>query len=280
MIRNIGKNNHQFGISICLLILLSFSACKNNAQSFDQLVSYKGIDLKLPSSWNYKSQELQTDFAYQISAWDIESGNSFVFQWIETEMDLSEYLELMKKSLKNQISHKDALFTYNKTGDFRNIKTMFTTFSLEVSDVKYNGRIIAFSNGGRSFLIMVQGVDEFYRTQTADNIISSLNISFFQDTGQALIPTAWTLYEIEKIGQIAVPPSLELRDDNSFTALAVDILSDSYLTHKKIKLNKSQLVFQPNGTDKFEKEALSKYSRILINYSKGSYGDFYSWNEV
>lgn len=104
-------------------------------------------------------------------------------------------------------------------------------------------------------------------------------MDFLRESTQSEIPKTWTLYEIENIGQLAVPPTLELRDDNSFTALAADIIHDSYVTHKKIEMTKSQLVFQPKGSNELDKEAFSKYARIMITYSKGEYGDFYKWNE-
>jgi len=126
---------------------------------------------------------------------------------------------------------------------------------------------------------MHQGDDEFYKVQTADKIISTLKVGFLRESAQSEIPKTWTLYEIANIGKLAVPPTLELRDDNSFTALAADIIHDSYVTHKKIEMTKSQLVFQPKGSNDLEKEGFSKYARIMITYSKGKYGDFYKWDE-
>lgn len=264
--------NFQF----ILLFVISISC---NSQELVQVASYKQVELKLPSTWNYKSQEIQSDFAYQISCWEKGGSNSFVFQWIKTEMDLKEYLETMKESLKEQITHKNAVFTDNKVGNFQNNKTLFSTFDGELLDFKFSGKLIAFNNNGRTFLILHQGDDEFYKVQTADKIISTLKVGFLSESVQSEIPETWTLYEIENIGQLAIPSTLELRDDNSFTALAADIIHDSYVTHKKIEMTKSQLVFQPKGSNELDKEAFSKYSRILINYNKGEYGDFYKWNE-
>ncbi|NCD07370.1 MAG: hypothetical protein EOL97_14755 [Spirochaetia bacterium] len=263
-------------IQFILFFVISISC---NSQELVQIASYKQVELKLPSTWNFKSQEIESDFAYQISCWEKGGSNSFVFQWIETEMNMEEYLETMKESLKEQITHKNAIFTDNKADNFQNNKTLYSTFVGELLDFKFSGKLIVFNNNGRTFLIMHQGDDEFYKVQTADKIISTLKVGFLRETAQSEIPKTWTLFEIENIGQLAIPPSLELRDDNSFTALAADIIYDSYVTHKKIKMTKSQLVFQPKGSNELDKEAFSKYSRILINYNKGEYGDFYKWNE-
>ena len=263
-------------IQFILLFVISISC---NSQELVQVASYKQVELKLPSTWNYKSQEIESDFAYQISCWEKGGSNSFVFQWIETEMNMEEYLETMKESLKEQITHKNVVFTDNKVGNFQNNKTLYSTFAGELLDFKFSGKLIAFNNNGKTFLIMHQGDDEFNKVQTADKIISSLKVGFLREPSQSEIPKTWTLYEIENIGQLAVPPTLELRDDNSFTALAADIIHDSYVTHKKIEMTKSQLVFQPKGSNELDKEAFSKYARIMITYSKGEYGDFYKWNE-
>lgn len=263
-------------IQFILFFVISISC---NSQELVQVANYKQVELKIPSTWNYKSQEIEPDFAYQISCWEKGGSNSFVFQWIETEMNLEEYLETLKETLKEQITHKNAIFTENKAGNFQNNKTLYSTFAGELLDFKFSGKLIAFNNNSKDFLIMHQGDDEFYKVQTADKIISTLKVDFLRESAQSEIPKTWTLYEIANIGKLAVPPTLELRDDNSFTALAADIIHDSYVTHKKIEITKSQLVFQPKGSNELDKEAFSKYSRILINYNKGEYGDFYKWNE-
>lgn len=254
-----------------------------NKGEINQAVNYKQIKFKLPSNWSYKSQEIESNFSYQISCWEKGGPNSFVFQWIETEWDLEEYMEVIKESIKEQATHKNTNFSSNQTGFIQNNKTLFSTFTGKISDFKFSGKLITFNNNDRTFLIMYQGDEKFYNSHTHEKIISTLKTGFITDTVKKLtkskIPNDWTLYEIENIGQIAVPPTLELRDDNSWTALAKEIVNDNIITHKKIEINKSQLVFQPKGTDKFTEEALSKYARIMIYYSKGEPGDFYKWNK-
>ncbi len=275
------KINLSFGQQFfyTLNVLLLLFSCNIYAQNLNQIVTYKGVELKLPSTWNYKSQEIKKDIAFQISSWEKGGSNSFVFQWLETEIDSKEYLEVMKESLKGKITHGSVFFENNKVGDFQNNKTLYSTFSGELPDFKFSGNLITFNNNGRTFLIMHQGDVEFYNSQTAAKIISTFKIGFLKESIQPETLDKWTLYEIVNIGQLAVPPTLELRDDNSFTALASDIIRDSYVAHKRIKMVKSQLVFQPRGSNELAKEAFSKYARIMINYRKGEIGAFYKWNE-
>jgi len=247
------------------------------------VANYKEVSLKLPENWNYKPQEIETDFAYQISCWEKGGYNSFVFQWLVTEMDLEEYLEITKESLKEQVSYKNAAFEKNTVGEFRNNKTLSCSFSGELLGYKYKGELTIFKNNGKSFLIVHQGDNEFYRLGTDVKIISSLKIGYLTELeinqNETDIPTDWTVFEIEKIGRIAIPPTMELRDDNSFISLVADIVRDNLLVHKKIEMTKSKLIFQPKGSNDLDEDAFSKYSRILMNYSNGEPGDFYKWNE-
>lgn len=61
---------------------------------------------------------------------------------------------------------------------------------------------------------------------------------------------------------------MELRDDNSNYSKKLDSLRAYFANYEKIKLNKSKIVFQQKGLSNLEKDALSRYARILVNYKK------------
>ncbi len=90
----------------------------------------------------------------------------------------------------------------------------------------------------------------------------------------------WTFYEIEDVGQIAIPPTMELRDKDSMISQLYDSLYLFYNNILKIKFDKPQIVFQPNVMNSFKKEANPRYSRIIINYQKGQKGDYNKYNHV
>jgi hypothetical protein len=107
-------------------------------------------------------------------------------------------------------------------------------------------------------------------------------------SGKSQIPdnAKWTVYEIGDIGEIAIPPTLELRDESSIVTLYVDNIRDYVYERnyerKKVditKLVKPQLTFQPQGMDNLDKTAFSKYARVILKYQQGKKGDFYKWNE-
>jgi len=91
----------------------------------------------------------------------------------------------------------------------------------------------------------------------------------------------WTLYEIGKIGKISVPPTLELRKDNSVYTLGKEILDEVTAARCKIDIDKLifDLTFQPKGTDKLDKNATEKYARVLVKYRKGKNGDYPKYND-
>ena len=92
-------------------------------------------------------------------------------------------------------------------------------------------------------------------------------------------PNTWTLYEIENIGEIAIPPTLEIRGDNSVHKLKIDKRREYYANYLKIDIFESDVVFQPKGMDDFDIGAIEKYARVLIHHHKGEPGDFPRLNE-
>lgn len=94
------------------------------------------------------------------------------------------------------------------------------------------------------------------------------------------IPKDWVLYDIGDIGQVAIPTTLELRSENSVHTLNQIPIRNYFVVHKKIDVSKTkyQLIFQPLGYD--NGEIPSTYTRVLIHYKKGKFGDFMKWNDA
>lgn len=247
------------------------------------LATYKEVSFNLPENWNYKPQEIEKATTYQITCWDKVGINSFAISWIENEVDVEDYLDFMKESLKKVATHKECVFEPNSNGDFRNNETVTCEYSGKILDNIYNGKLIAFKNNGKTYLIIFQGDSAYNKNGTPEKIISSLKIGYLKNTpknnDQSELLSDWMVYEIEKIGTIAIPPSMEIRDENSYIALIADVVKDKISVVKKIALKKPSLIFQPRGTNERIKDATLKYSRILISYQNGESGDFYKRNE-
>lgn len=58
-------------VTIFRIILFAFlvflMSCTTNNIELVQDISYLGVEYKIPSNWNYKSQELENALAHQIS---------------------------------------------------------------------------------------------------------------------------------------------------------------------------------------------------------------------
>lgn len=133
-----------------------YSVDNNIEKEYSTLVNYKDISFSLPENWNYKPQEIETDFSFQISCWEKGGSDSFVFQWLENELDLEEYLEIMKESLKEQVLFKNAIFEENKEGNLQNNKTLYSNFTRDLLVFECAGRLITFNNNGKTFLILYE----------------------------------------------------------------------------------------------------------------------------
>jgi len=86
-------------------------------------------------------------------------------------------------------------------------------------------------------------------------------------------------YEIQNAVLVSIPIELELRNDNSDIAKAVNNYRDEYNRNNVQKIGKSQLVFQPTGTNNNEKKAIADDTRITIAYFKNERNVFPKWND-
>ncbi|MCX6222569.1 MAG: hypothetical protein NTZ69_16495 [Bacteroidia bacterium] len=247
------------------------------------VANYKEVSLSLPDNWNYKPQEIIKENTCQITCWEKGGLNSFAISWIRKEFEIEDYLNFMKKTLNNVTTHKDCVFSQNVVSEFRNNIAITCTYTENVLNNGFRGKLICFKNNGLTYLIIYQGNNEYNTNGTPENIISSLNIDNLKGDNEnqksSDIQSDWTVYEIDKVGKVAIPPSMEIRDTNSYISLVTEVAKDYLAVHKKIALNKPSLLFQPKGTNERDKEATAKYSRIIINYYKGESGDYYKQND-
>jgi hypothetical protein len=160
-----------------LLAVLPFCMCGQD--TLDKVVKYKDAELKLPSSWEYNTQEIAHGLVYQILCFG--DHGAFLFQWMESETELEEYFEVIKEPIKKMSHLQGAYFSNNQTGVFRGIKTIYSTFSGQKSRLKYSGTLIAFCNGGRTFLIMHQGDGKFYSSKLDEKIMAVIKAKGIPD---------------------------------------------------------------------------------------------------
>lgn len=85
-------------------------------------------------------------------------------------------------------------------------------------------------------------------------------------------------YNLSNAIEISVPFDLELRGDNSLYNQVMDELRDEYNPSHIVKIGKSELIFQPKGTDNQEIPATEGVTRILVKHFKIDSNSFPKWN--
>jgi len=110
--------------------------------------------------------------------------------------------------------------------------------------------------------------------------ISLIFVPVIVNSQETEVPQGWTIIEISELGSIAIPPTIELREDGSFVSILADDFRNSFVARNKIEIKKPELTFQPKGVTSRDKDAVAKYARILITIDKGTRGEFLSNYEV
>ena len=86
------------------------------------------------------------------------------------------------------------------------------------------------------------------------------------------LPEGWTKYSAGSSFQISVPSTVELRGEEDEYSKSLKSLN--------LTQNDDNIIFQQKGLSRREKTALDQYCRIMIQYLKGSYGDFMKATET
>jgi hypothetical protein len=195
-------------------------------------------------------------------------------------MKLDDLLNFMKVSISNYAAYKNCVFEPYESGQLNSNKTRICRYSGKDNGKEFIGKLIVFLSNGKTYLIIYQGDTQYNSNGTPEKIISSLKIGNLKDNQEnqhsSEIPFDWTIYEIDKIGKIAIPPSMEVRDSSSFSPHVANSVKDKLPVHRRIAMTKQTILFQPKGMNADENEASPKYSRIMIKFHKGESGDFYN----
>ena len=109
-------------------------------------------------------------------------------------------------------------------------------------------------------------------------IVSLMLISILFLIKIFLFDNNWQKYEIPNAIEISVPNDLEIRGGDSVYNELMDGLRDEYNPNHVVKIGKSELIFQPKGTDNQEISATEDVTRILVKHFKIDSNSFPKWN--
>lgn len=281
-------------IIICLFALLPvFGSCQNRWQ----MVDYKGVSVQIPSDWGNKNtvnHYEDTDITeYQISVWGKDKTiNTLVIQWIDVVIESDLYIEAMIEMQQERFPmYKHLQFGEIVDVDFLGFKAKKCRFYGNLmKDVSIEGEYIAFTKNEHTYIVLISGDKNFYKTNDYNHILKSIKPNFSgnvqqkeSNTKTSVVDDYFTLYEFRNYS-LSVPNTMELRDENSFMSLGKEIMKDKLQSIKKIDVGDFNFVFQPAGTDDVQnsdnqKKALALYSRVLVSYQKGATDDFIKWND-
>lgn len=86
-------------------------------------------------------------------------------------------------------------------------------------------------------------------------------------------------YDVLNAVEITIGDALELRDKESLVGKIVDSIRNKYNKTNVSKIGKSQLIFQPKGTDALNKNAVDDGTRIKLNYIQSNKNKYPKYNE-
>lgn len=113
-----------------------------------------------------------------------------------------------------------------------------------------------------SFIIFIiaKKIPTFLTPDKSDNFSEEFVINYKDN-----IPDGWNIMDIENLGLIAIPKTLEVRKEGS----TIDVISKDENVYKLLGIEKSKvdnkIVIQQAGLNDSTKESFSTYARVMIN---------------
>jgi len=144
----------------------------NNVQNVPFL--YQCISFEYPDNWKVEKEELQQDFAYQISC-EKEGTNSseiITISWLNLEMDPLELIQNTIEGMKEEPSHKNSNFKPINATVFKGNDAFRADYDLELFGEKFYGRFISFNSCDKTVLIIKQA-DNLYKLELEFRVIEN-----------------------------------------------------------------------------------------------------------
>jgi len=284
-------------VNIIFFCFFTFLSLLGSCQNRWQTVDYKGVSVQIPSDWGNKNTvnhyEDTNITEYQISVWGKDkTNNTLAIQWIDVVIESDLYIEAMIEMQQERFPmYRHMQFGEIVAIDFLGLKAKKCHFYGNLmKDVSIEGEYIAFTKNVHTYIVLISGDKNFYKSDDYNHILKSIKPNFSgnvqekeSNTKTIVVDDNFTRYEFRNYS-LSVPNTMELRDENSFMSLGKEIMKDKLQGIKKIDVGDFNFVFQPTGTDDVQnsdnqKKALALYSRVLVSYQKGATDDFIRWND-
>ena len=248
------KNKTEEVIEIAFLTVRIIFKFKNKDYSYSKPYSLLG-----------KNETWKADETFNFNLNDITSfaiGNSKVLDIHIPENVTIEFYLTAKNSVGYQNLQKEVK-ELRENGFYKNKEFSYGKLSEKILSEK---EILGFGEK-----IFDENITDIWNTK---NTNSEKNIK----SAKVIKNNHLKNYELQNAVQISISPDLELRDENSKIGRAMNNFRDDYNKKNTNKMGKSDLVFQPKGTNKNEKNAISDVTRVTVEYLKMQKNDLLKWN--
>lgn len=190
-----------------------------------------------------------------------------------------EKIEEEKRHMLNAFrENKNFVFNFNHNANF-DLREDFELYTKDSTDIKNMPTVNLFKveNATIEVYLKASNTNGFY----FDDKVKSIDITdkwndFFVSPKNNIVKE----YDISNAIKITIPNSLEQRASNSDIKKVTEEFKDKYDEIKGVKIDRSQIVFQPKGTNKIEANKILDDTKIFIKYSKNNTNEkLPNWNE-
>lgn len=190
-----------------------------------------------------------------------------------------EKIEEEKRNMLNAFrGNKNLVFDFNHNADF-DLREDFKLYTKDSTDIKNmpTANLFKVENATLEVYLKASNTNGFY----FDDKVKSIDITdkwndFFVSPKNNIAKE----YDISNAIKITIPNSLEQRASNSEIQKVTEEFKDKYDEIKGVKIDRSQIVFQPKGTNKIDANKILDDTKIFIKYSKNNTNEkLPNWNE-
>ena len=143
-----------------ILFALIFSCQASPETKFER----DGVAFTCPEGWKITEQETVEDIGYYLTIEKdgLTSSGLVIFTWLNTPVDLEDWLTGYQEEMKNQPVYKTAGITFEEAqpGEFAGFETTRSDYSVDLLGVEHKGSIHLFYGNDKSIAILVQEATE------------------------------------------------------------------------------------------------------------------------
>ena len=145
--------------NLLVLIFIIF-ACYSCQETTHTKFEIDGVSLVSPKGWKITDEENLDDQGYYLSIEKegLNSSGLITLSWINSELDLNDWINIHKDEMKNNIVYENAnlIFGEESKNKFNDLNTTSIKFTVSLLGLKHEGIIHFFHEKEKNFSIFMQ----------------------------------------------------------------------------------------------------------------------------